>query len=239
MDTFGMPEVCPTGFRRECRMTRTVLIGGGAGALGSAVTAEFAAAGWRVVVPVRPGESAEDAVMVGADLTEPESVAEVMEVATAESGSPLRAVVNLVGGYASAGRVHETDIADFENQLRLNLRPAYLLTAAALPHLIAAGGGAIVCTSSRAAQRPFSGAAGYITSKAGVLAFVDALAVEYARDGIRVNAIVPNVIDTPANRASQPDSDRKGWTAPADIAKVVRYLCEDESATVTGAHLPV
>jgi NAD(P)-dependent dehydrogenase (short-subunit alcohol dehydrogenase family) len=123
--------------------------------------------------------------------------------------------------------------------LRLNLRPAYLLTAAALPHLIAAGGGAVVCTASRAALRPFSGAAGYITSKAGVLAFVSALAVEYAHDNVRVNAIVPNVIDTPANRAAQPDSDRRGWTAPADIAKVVRYLCEDESATVTGAHIPV
>lgn len=220
-------------------MTRTVVIGGGAGALGSAVTAEFAAAGWRVVVPVRPGETVEEAVMVGADLAERESAAEVIGVATAEADAPLRAVVNLVGGYASAGRVHETDIADFEEQLRLNLRPAYLLTATALPHLIAAGGGAVVCTASRAALRPFSGAAGYITSKAGVLAFVSALAVEYAHDNVRVNAIVPNVIDTPANRAAQPGSDRRGWTAPADIAKVVRYLCEDESATVTGAHIPV
>jgi NAD(P)-dependent dehydrogenase (short-subunit alcohol dehydrogenase family) len=205
------------------------------------VTAEFAAAGWRVVVPVRTGGRAqgERIVTVEADLTEPGSVATVVDTALSDQQAPLRAVVNLVGGFAAAGRVHETDVADFEQQLRLNLRPAYLLTAAALPHLIAAGGGAVVCTSSRAALRPFAGAAGYITSKAGVLAFVDAMAVEYARDHVRVNAIVPNVIDTPANRESQPDADRSRWTAPADIAKVVRYLCEDDSATITGAHLPV
>jgi NAD(P)-dependent dehydrogenase (short-subunit alcohol dehydrogenase family) len=223
-------------------MTRTVLIGGGAGALGSAVTDEFLASGWRVVVPVRESGSlaeAEGLRTVPADLFEPDSVAEVVGVAAGEPGAPLRAVVNLVGGFSSVGRVHETDVAGFEQQLRLNLRPAYLTTAAALPHLIAAGGGAVVCTSSRAAVRPFSGAAGYITAKAGVLAFVDALAVEYVRDKVRANAIVPNVIDTAANRAAQPDSGRRGWTAPADIAKVVRYLCEDDSATVTGAHLPV
>jgi NAD(P)-dependent dehydrogenase (short-subunit alcohol dehydrogenase family) len=148
-------------------------------------------------------------------------------------------VVNLVGGFAAPGRVHETGVDEFEDQLRLNLRPAYLLTAAALPHLIAAGGGAVVCTSSRSALRPFPGAAGYITSKAGVLAFTDALAVEYARDKIRANAIVPNVIDTPKNREAQPDADYSGWSSPDDIAQVVRYLCEDESRTVTGAHIPV
>jgi NAD(P)-dependent dehydrogenase (short-subunit alcohol dehydrogenase family) len=222
-------------------MTRTVLIGGGAGGLGSAVTAEFLAAGWRAVVPVRadPPEDRERLLTVQADLADPDSVVEVVALATAEADAPLRAVVNLVGAYASSGRVHETDVADFEGQLRINLRPAYLSTQAALPHLVAAGGGAIVCTSSRAALRPFSGAAGYIIAKAGVLAFVNALAVEYARDNVRANAIVPTVIDTPANRAAQPDADYRGWTAPADIAKVVRYLCEDDSATITGAHIPV
>lgn len=221
-------------------MSRTVLIGGGAGALGSAVTEEFLAAGWRAVVPVRSGGDLDDgAVAVKADLFDASAVAAVVEAAASDTDAPLRAVVNLVGGYASGGRVHETGIDDFEQQLRLNLRPAYLLIHTALPHLAAAGGGAIVCTSSRSAVRPFSGAAGYITSKAGVLAFTDALAIEYAADKVRANVILPNVIDTPANRAARPDADRSGWTAPADIAKVVRYLCEDESATITGAHIPV
>ena len=81
------------------------------------------------------------------------------------------------------GRVHETPVEDFEAQLRLNLRPTYLVCQAAIPHLIAAGGGAIVCVSSRAALKPFAGAAGYIVAKAAVLAFVDVLAEEYRDDG--------------------------------------------------------
>ena len=204
----------------------------------------FAEAGWRVVVPVRERPDSwhmgSDGIeFVEADLTDPESVAAVMEAATEVAEAPVRAVVNLVGGFAAPGRVHETGIEEFEQQLRVNLRPAYLLTAAALPHLIAARGGAVVCTSSRAAQRPFPGAAGYITSKAAVLAFTDALAIEYARDHIRANAIIPNVIDTPRNREDQPDADYTKWSTRADIAKVIRYLCEDESGTITGAHIPV
>jgi NAD(P)-dependent dehydrogenase (short-subunit alcohol dehydrogenase family) len=108
-----------------------------------------------------------------------------------------------------------------------------------LPHLIAAGGGSIVCVSTRAAVQPFSGAAGYITSKAGVLAFVKAVAVEYRDDGVRCNAILPSVIDTPANRAAQPDADQSRWVAPAEIAEVIRFLCSEQSAPLSGAEVPV
>jgi NAD(P)-dependent dehydrogenase (short-subunit alcohol dehydrogenase family) len=148
-------------------------------------------------------------------------------------------VVNLVGGFAVGGRAHETPVEEFEQQLRLNLRPLYVTTAAAVPHLIAAGGGAVVCVSSRAAVRPFSGAAGYVTGKAAVLALTDALAVEYAPDRIRVNAVLPSVIDTPANRAAQPGADYSSWVSPERIAAVIRFLCEDASDTISGAHIPV
>ena len=99
--------------------------------------------------------------------------------------------------------------------------------------------GAIVCVSSRAALDPFAGAAGYVVGKAAVLAFVDALAVEYRDDGIRANAILPSVIDTAANRAAMPDADHSRWVAPEQIARVVRFLCEDGSGIVSGAHVPV
>lgn len=224
-------------------MTRTVVVAGGTGGLGSAVTGEFLAAGWRVVVP---GRSAEMLGTLGApagletvivDLADPAGAQSVVELAAGDEGAPLRAVVNLVGGFASGGRVHETPVEDFEDQLRLNLRPTYLITQAALPHLIASGGGAVVCTSSGSALKPFSGAAGYITAKAGVLALVDALAVEYAKDNIRVNAILPGTIDTPANRKARPTADTSKWTPPARIAAVVRFLVENDG--LTGAHLPV
>ena len=105
--------------------------------------------------------------------------------------------------------------------------------------MLAAGTGAIACVSSRAALRPFPGAAGYVTAKAAVLAFVDALDAEYRQDGIRANAIIPSTIDTPANRAASPDADHSRWVAPEEIAHTIRYLCSQESTAISGAHVPV
>ncbi len=221
----------------------TVVITGGSGGLGTAVVRRFLADGWRVVATVRGEPSEQDldpgVVAVQADVTDEVDVAGAIAVAAAEPAAPLRAVVNLVGGFAAGGRVHETPVADFEAQFRLNLRSAYLVTAAALPHLIAAGGGGVVCVSSRSALKPFPGAAGYITSKMALLGFVDALAVEYRDDGIRVNAVLPSVIDTPGNRASQPNADFTRWVQPGQIADVIAFLCSDAAAVTSGAHIPV
>jgi NAD(P)-dependent dehydrogenase (short-subunit alcohol dehydrogenase family) len=214
------------------------LVTGGTGGLGGAVTRAFVEAGWRTVVPYRT-KPPEGVVAVEADLTDPESVHNVASVAAGAPDAPLKAVVNLVGGFAMGGRVHETPIEDFERQFRTNLRPTYLVCAATIPHLVAGGGGSVVCLSSRAALRPFPGAAGYITSKAAVLALVDALDAEYQRDNVRVNAVLPGVIDTPANREAMPDSDRADWVAPADIAKTILFLAGEESSTISGARIPV
>ncbi|MEA2156456.1 MAG: hypothetical protein QOE11_2596 [Solirubrobacteraceae bacterium] len=226
-------------------MPASALISGGTGGLGSAVTRAFLDAGWRVVVPIfdeteRERVPAHERLLLEpADLSDPASAQAVAALAAGDAAAPLRAVVNLVGGFAEGERVHATPVEDFEAQLRLNLRPTYLVCQAALTHLLAGGGGAIVCVSSRAALRPFAGAAGYIVGKAAVLAFVDALATEYRQDDIRVNAILPSVIDTPANRRSQPGADHSRWVRPEQIAEVVRFLCEDGSGVISGAHVPV
>jgi NAD(P)-dependent dehydrogenase (short-subunit alcohol dehydrogenase family) len=148
-------------------------------------------------------------------------------------------VVNLAGGYAGGGPVAETPVEEFERMLAVNLRPTYLVTAAALPHLVAAGGGAVVCVSSRAAVAPFPGAAGYITAKAGVLAFAGAVAAEYRRQNVRCNTVLPSVIDTPANRSSMPDADFGRWVTPETIAPVILFLASDASAPTSGAQIPV
>jgi NAD(P)-dependent dehydrogenase (short-subunit alcohol dehydrogenase family) len=226
-------------------MNGTAIVTGGTGGLGTAVVETLMDAGWRVVVPwVAEKELSrlperEGLTLVRADLFDPDEVAGVVVAATGDGAAPLRAVVNLVGGFAAGGRVHETPVDEFERQFRLNLRPTYLVTAAALPHLLEAGGGAIVCVSTRAALRPFSGAAGYISSKAAVLAFVRALDAEYRDDRVRANAILPSVIDTPGNRASQPDADHSKWVAPAEIAAVIRFLCSEDSSPTSGAEIPV
>jgi len=222
-------------------VSSSVIVSGGTGGLGAAVTATLLEAGWQVVVPYVDERELERVErhprleLVAADLFEAAAAASVV----AAAGGRLGALVNLVGGFASGGRVHETPVEDFEEQFRLNLRPAYLLCQAALPRMIEAGGGSIVCVSTRAALQPFSGAAGYIASKAAVLAFVDALAAEYTQDGVRANAILPSVIDTPGNRASQPDADHSRWVAPEQIAQVIAFLCSESSSVTSGAHIPV
>jgi NAD(P)-dependent dehydrogenase (short-subunit alcohol dehydrogenase family) len=221
---------------------QTVLVTGAAGGLGGAVAAAFLDHGWRVVAPELPGARrrlAAPVQAVEADLTDPDSVGRVVRLATAEPAAPLRAVVNLVGGFAAGGRVHETPYADFEAVLTLNLRPTYLVTAATLPALVDAGGGAVVCVSARAALRPFPGAAGYVTAKAAVLAFAAAVAVEYGDAGVRCNTVLPEMIDTPANRAAMPGADRRRWVPAEQVAGVIRFLAGPDSAPTTGAAIPV
>ena len=224
---------------------QSAIVTGGTGGLGSAVVGRLLSDGWRVVVPwVVEGElerlpEREGLELVRADLFDPDAVAGVVAQAAGFSDAPLRGVVNLVGGFAAGGRVHETPIEEFEKQFRLNLRPTYLVTGAALPRLLEAGGGSIVCVGTRAAVQPFSGAAGYISSKAAVIAFAQAVAAEYKNDGIRCNAILPSVIDTPANRASMPKADHERWVKPAEIAGVIAHLLSDGSRPVSGAAVPV
>jgi NAD(P)-dependent dehydrogenase (short-subunit alcohol dehydrogenase family) len=224
---------------------RTAIVTGGTGGLGSAVVARLLDDGWRVVVPwivegelerVQPREGLE---LIEADLSDPDAVRAVTAQASREHGAPLRALANLVGGFAAGGLVHETPIDEFEKQFRLNLRPTYLMTQAALPYLVEVGGGSIVCVGTRAALQPFPGAAGYVSSKAAVIAFAQAVATEYKNDHVRCNAILPSVIDTPANRASMPNADHEKWVKPAEIAGVIAHLLSDESKPTSGAAIPV
>ncbi len=221
-------------------MTRTAIITGGTGGLGAAVTRRFLDDGWRVVVPwlaeheLERVERHERLELVQADLFDEAAAAQVAAVA----GADLRAVVNLVGGFAAGERLDRTPVAELEAQLRLNLVPAWLVTAAALPAMLAAREGSVVCVSSRAALRPFSGGAAYAIAKGAVLGLVDALDVEYRDDGIRTNAILPSVIDTPANRAAMPDADPRTWVTPAQLAATIAFLCSPDSAATSGAHIP-
>ena len=227
-------------------MADAALVAGGAGALGSAVVAELRERGWDVTVLDRHEHGPEEApppaddgapgrlAYVQADLLDQQSAATAVE-----SVDGLKAVVNLVGGFAMGPKVGESDLDEFEFMLRLNLFPAFNLARAAMPRLAAAGGGAFVRVSARAAVEPFAGAAGYITAKAGILAFVRSLDAEYRCDGVRANAILPSVIDTPANRESMPGSDWSKWVPPEQIARVIASLCSDDFTPTSGAAVPV
>jgi NAD(P)-dependent dehydrogenase (short-subunit alcohol dehydrogenase family) len=217
----------------------TVLVAGGTGFLGNAVVRELIGSGYDVaatwvVERERERLESEPVELIEADLFDADQVA-----AAISKVDQLEAVVNLVGGFSNGPRVHETDPGDFERMLRLNVMPCFLLARAAMPSLIERGGGAFVGVSARPALRPFAGAAGYISSKAAVLALVQALDAEYKGDGIRCNAILPSVIDTPANREAMPEADHSKWVPPEQIARVVRFLVSDDSAPTSGAGIPV
>ena len=226
-------------------MERTAIVTGGTGGLGSAVVERLIADGWRTCVPwlvereLERLPARDGLELMKADLFDAESVKAVIDSATAAPGAPLRGLVNLVGGFAAGGRVHETPVEDFTAQFRLNLRPTYLLTQTALPHLIDGGGGSIVCVGTRAALQPFPGAAGYVASKAAVIAFAQAVAVEYRDDRVRCNVILPSVIDTPANRAAMPNADPERWVTPAAIGGVISFLLSPDSEPMSGAAVPV
>jgi NAD(P)-dependent dehydrogenase (short-subunit alcohol dehydrogenase family) len=213
--------------------------------LGSAVVARLLDDGWTVTVPwivekeLERVEQREGLELIQADLFDPAAAAQVVSRATADEDTPLRGLVNLVGGFSAPGRVHETPIDEFERQFTLNLRATYLMTQAALSPMIEAGGGSIVCVGTRAALQPFSGAAGYVASKAGVIAFSHAVAVEYRDEGVRCNAILPSVIDTPANRAAMPNANHDRWVPPEQIAGTIAFLLSTDSEPVSRATIPV
>jgi NAD(P)-dependent dehydrogenase (short-subunit alcohol dehydrogenase family) len=221
-------------------LVRSVLITGGTGGLGVSVVEAFLADGWRVVVPWIVGGEQErlppEAEAVEADLSDPDDVGRAVRLAAGEPSAPLKAVANLVGGFKSDAPVVDMPLAEFEAMFTLNLRPTYLVTQCALPRLVAAGGGGIVCTAAKAALEPWAGGAAYAASKAAVIAFARAVAKEHANDGVRCNVIAPTMIDTPANRASNPDGK---MTPPARVAEIVRFLCSDDAAALNGAVVPV
>jgi len=226
-------------------LTSTAIVTGGTGGLGPAVVTRLLGDGWRVVVPwiveheLSRLPERDGLELVRADLFDAEEVGSVVALASSRDSAPLRGLVNLVGGFAAGARVDETPIEEFEKQFRLNLRPTYLMVQAVVPHIVSAGGGSIVCVGTRAALQPFKGAAGYISSKAAVIAFAQAVAVEYRDDDVRCNAILPSVIDTPGNRASMPNANHDKWVKPAEIAGVIAYLLSDDSVPTSGAAIPV
>jgi NAD(P)-dependent dehydrogenase (short-subunit alcohol dehydrogenase family) len=228
---------------------KSVLVAGGTGGLGRAVSLAFLEEGAAVTVTYRePGEfDALKSALAGnssslagysTDVTDETAVQGLIDTILSERGR-LDAVVNAVGGYAGGVPLWELESKVFDRMLALNLRSGYVLARAVVPAMLKQKSGAIVNVASKAAFDHAAGAAAYVASKAAAVAMMDSLAADLKGTGVRVNSILPSIIDTEANREAMPKADFAQWPKPEDIARVILFLCSDDAKLIHGASVPV
>jgi NAD(P)-dependent dehydrogenase (short-subunit alcohol dehydrogenase family) len=228
---------------------RVVLVAGGTGGLGRAVSLAFLEEGARLVVTYRKQEELDTLKKLTADnssqlegydvdVTNEAEVSQLVEGIAGRHGR-LDAMVNTVGGYAGGVKLWELDTKVFDQMLALNLRSGYALSRAAVRVMLKQGSGAIVNVAAKAAIDHGAGASAYAASKAAAVAMLDCLAEDLKGTGVRVNSVLPSIIDTEANRKAMPDADFTKWPKPEDIARVILFLCGDDAKVIHGAAVPV
>lgn len=228
---------------------QVIVVTGGTGGLGRAVVRACLQAEAHVVVthrrPVQRetfaadfGPDAARLRLEPADLTN-EAQVDALADAVLRNYGKLDGWLNLVGGYAGGTPVTSLSLADFEAMFTLNVRTAFLGGRAALRAMQPRRCGAVVNVSSLGALRGTAGHAGYAAAKAAVIRLTETMAAEAAPYGVRVNVVLPGMIDTPANRAAMPDADRTSWVAPEAVAAVIVFLLSDAARGLNGAALPV
>jgi NAD(P)-dependent dehydrogenase (short-subunit alcohol dehydrogenase family) len=228
---------------------KVALVAGGSGGLGRAVSLAFLKQGAELIVTYRRGQEFDELkTLAGAnasrlagrhiDVTEEAAVQQLIEGISAENGR-LDVLVNTVGGYAGGIKLWELETTVFDQMLALNLRPGYLLSRTAAKAMLKQAGGAIVNVASKAALDHEAGAAAYAASKAAAVAMMDSLAADLKGSGVRVNSVLPSIIDTEANRKAMPSADFAKWPKPEDIARVILFLCSDDAKVIHGAAIPV
>lgn len=232
------------------RFSQTVsLVAGGTGGLGRAVSLKFLIEGAVVATTYRTQAEFDDLVReAGAnaarleghrvDVTDEAATRRLVEDVVARHGR-LDALVNTVGGYAGGVKLSDLDTKVLDQMLALNLRSGYALARAVLPAMLSGGRGSIVNIAAKAALEHPARAAAYAASKAAALALMNALAAETLGTGVRVNSVLPSIIDTAANRKAMPKADFAKWPKPEEIARVVLFLCSDDAEVIHGAAIPV
>ncbi|MBA4794918.1 MAG: SDR family NAD(P)-dependent oxidoreductase [Phenylobacterium sp.] len=227
-------------------MSRVVAVTGAFGVLGEVVATAAAAQGARLALiehAPRPPEGlveacgAQTLVVAGVDLADPAAAQSAMDQVADRFGG-LDALINIAGGFRWQ-TVEAGDPAQWDRLFAMNLRTALNASRAALPLLKASPAGRIVNVGAAGALKAAAGMGAYAASKAAVHKLTESLAEELKADGITVNAVLPSIIDTPANRADMPDADFAAWVAPADLAAVILFLASESARAVTGALVPV
>jgi NAD(P)-dependent dehydrogenase (short-subunit alcohol dehydrogenase family) len=228
---------------------KVAVVAGGTGGLGRAVSQALLAEGAKVIATYREqkeldvltseaGGAASSLRGVKVDVTDEVAVRDLFEKILAEDGH-IDILVNAVGAFAGGTNLWETEAKIFDQMLALNLRSGYILARAVVPLMLKQKSGVIVNVASKAAVDHGSGASAYAASKAAAVALMDSLAAEVKGRGVRVNSILPSIIDTVANRKAMPGADFAKWPKPEEIARVILFLCSDDAKLIHGASIPV
>jgi NAD(P)-dependent dehydrogenase (short-subunit alcohol dehydrogenase family) len=219
---------------------KVVVITGASGALGTVVAAAALARGARVAgldhEPSQFPATPDRIELGGVDLSDAAAAKTAIDAVMAHFGK-LDALVNIAGGFTFEA-VAEGDPRSWQHMYALNVLTALNASRSALPHLAASAAGRIVNVGAMGALQAGAGMGAYAASKAGVHRLTEALAAEW-KGTITVNAVLPSIIDTPANRASMPKADFTKWVRPQELAEVILFLLSDAASAVTGALLPV
>jgi NAD(P)-dependent dehydrogenase (short-subunit alcohol dehydrogenase family) len=220
---------------------RTAVLTGVTGGWGRAVLDRFCAEGWNVAATYReeqaPSDLPEGVLAVRAELSDPEAASAAI-AATVDAFGSVDALAHVAGGFAAAGTIDEQPVDVWRAQMTINLDTAYYMTRAVLGPMRKAGRGSIVYIGTSAMLTPFSGASGYIVSKVALGGLMRCVDVEVRQEGIRCNTVVVKIVDTPRNRAENPDADFGRWTTGDELAEVVEWLCTDASAPLSGGLIP-
>jgi NAD(P)-dependent dehydrogenase (short-subunit alcohol dehydrogenase family) len=222
---------------------KVVAITGGFGALGTCVGRAALEAHAKVVLLDRaetskaPAELSQAFALGAVDLGERSAAAAAVAQVVQRLGR-LDALVNVAGGFRWE-KVEGGSLETWDLLYRMNLRTAVSASQAALPHLLAAGDARIVNVGAGAAAKAGAGMGAYAASKAGVARFTEALAEELKDRGVTVNAVLPSIIDTAANRADMPKADFSRWVKPEQIADLIAFLLSDRARAITGALIPI
>jgi NAD(P)-dependent dehydrogenase (short-subunit alcohol dehydrogenase family) len=219
---------------------KIVVITGALGALGKVVAESALARGAKVAgidhAPSQMPAAGDRLELGGVDLSDPAQAKKAIDAASMHFGK-LDALINIAGGFAFE-TVAEGDIKTWQRMYALNVLTALNASRAALPHLAASGAGRIVNVGAMGALQAGAGMGAYAASKAGVHRLTEALAAEW-KGKVTVNAVLPSIIDTAANRAGMPKADFSKWVSPSELAEVILFLASDAASAVTGALLPV
>jgi NAD(P)-dependent dehydrogenase (short-subunit alcohol dehydrogenase family) len=229
---------------------KVAIVTGASAALTAAVVPALLGAGATVVVTSRRESdlpklrerigSAPNARLsdIQLDLTDEDAVTKAY-AAVAEQHGGIDILVNIAGGFGGGQPVHETAWSLWQQQLDLNLKTAVLSCKAAVPHMLARGGGAIVNVGSRPATQAGAKLAAYAASKRAIAQLTEALAAELREQNITANLILPSTIDTPENRKNDPTAKGGRWVKPEEIAQVILFLVGPNARIISGAALPV